>query len=580
MIETNTTVLKKATNYQHSIVDKANRNGLLTIDFDHITKKFGNVLANDSVTCHIQSGGIHAFLGENGAGKSTLMKILAGYYQPDNGSINIDGKPVIFRSPAEARRLGIGMVHQQFTLVPSLTVLDNIVLGHPATPIILQPKKHAEVIAEKAAQYGIDLDLLAPISRLNMAQKQKVEILKLLSRDARILILDEPTSQLAPFEAEEILGTMDNLAVSGKIVILITHHIEELLRFAAVISVLRQGRLISSFTGKSVKAEELAQIMIGERFSEAKGGEDTRVRGECNEPRQRLNMIGDYNLQSASVYGNHSDVNQIVLKNVQVKASTTNRALEDINLEIKTGEVHGIAGVMGSGQDELASLLAGHLIPARGDFILRGKLSNWKSLRTPYDGVAYIPSDAKRGSLAQLTLAENLLLRGIYRKEFLAGPFIRRKQVAEMAHERITAFGVLPKSIFTLGGSLSGGNLQRLIIARELEKPAPLVVAVNPTAGLDLAMSLRIRNEFRQYAASGKSVLLISPDLDELLKTCDRISVMFAGTIVGTDYVSNLSAEKLGLLMGGNSLAAETDFPLAATSYNNSSVGVEQVSTG
>ncbi len=527
MREANTTVLK-APYSQRSIVDSADFGDLLKINFDHVTKKFGNVVANDSVTCHIQSGGIHAFLGENGAGKSTLMKILAGYYQPDAGSININGKPVTFKSPAEARRLGIGMVHQQFTLVPSLTVLDNIMLGHPATPLILQSKRQAEMIAEKAAEYGIHIDLFAPISRLNMAQKQKVEILKLLWREARILILDEPTSQLAPFEAEEILRTMDNLAASGKIVILITHHIEELLRFASVISVLRQGRLMSNFAGKSVLAEELAQI-----------------------------MIGDYKATYSSVSTVQNGVAQIALKDVQVKASTSNRALKDINLEIKAGEVHGIAGVMGSGQDELASLLAGHLIPEKGVLVLGGKSSNWKSLRTPQNGMAYIPSDAKKGSLAQLTLAENLLLRGIHRKEFLAGPFIKSKQVAQMAHERIAAFDVRPKHIFTLGGSLSGGNLQRLIIARELDKSAPLVVAVNPTAGLDLAMSLRIRNEFRQYASAGKSVLLISPDLDELLKTCDRISVMFAGSIVGTEHVSNLNAETLGLLMGGNSLAAK-----------------------
>lgn len=478
MMEASLTVLK-ATHSQRPIVESANYDDLLRISFDRITKKFGSVVANDNVTCHIQSGGIHAFLGENGAGKSTLMKVLAGYYQPDAGSININGKPVTFKSPVEARRLGIGMVHQQFTLVPSLTVLDNIMLGHPATPMILQSKKQSAMIAEKAAQYGIHLDLSAPISSLNMAQKQKVEILKLLWRDARILILDEPTSQLAPFEAEEILQTMNNLAASGKIVILITHHIEELLRFASTISVLRQGHLVSNFDGKSVTAAELAQI-----------------------------MIGDYKLTGTSISANQSDAIQVALKNVQVRASTNNRALKDINLEIKAGEVHGVAGVMGSGQDELASLLAGHLLPEKGTLVLEGKSSKWKTLRTAQHGMAYIPSDAKKGSLSQLTLAENLLLRGIHRKEFLAGPFIRSKRVAQMANERIAAFGVRPKHIFTLGGSLSGGNLQRLIIARELDKSAPLVVAVNPTAGLDLAMSLRIRNEFRQYISAGKACCL------------------------------------------------------------------------
>lgn len=521
----------------------------LTINFDHITKTFGHVIANDSVNCNIQTGGIHAFLGENGAGKSTLMKILAGYYQPDAGAMSINGKPVTFKSPADARTMGIGMVHQQFTLVPSLTVLENIMLGHPTTPFFLQARKQATLIAQKAAQYGISIDLNTPISQLNMAQKQKVEILKLLWRDARILILDEPTSQLAPFEAEEILQTMNNLASSGKIVILITHHIEELLKFASVISVLRQGKLIATFAGQSVKAEELAQV-----------------------------MIGDDKIISSRAKEFHSDVTKLALKNVGIKTSINNRALKDINLEIKSGEVHGIAGVTGSGQDELAHVLAGHLIPEKGELLLEGELSSWKKLRSAHSGVAYIPSDPKKGSLAYLNLLENILLRGIHRKEFLLGPFIKNEHAAKMAQERIAAFDVRPKHVFALGGSLSGGNLQRLIIAREFDKPAPIMVAVNPTAGLDLAMSIKIRNEFRQYVSAGRSVLLISPDLDELLKTCDRISVMFAGRIVGTEYVNNLNSEKLGMMMGGNSLAANIDFSPELISYNSAVAGAEQAS--
>jgi general nucleoside transport system ATP-binding protein len=516
----------------------------LHIRFRNITKTFGSINANNDVSCDIQSGGIHAFLGENGAGKSTLMKILAGYYQPNRGSIYINDAPIILKSPAEARRIGIGMVHQQFTLVPSLTVLENVLLGHPSTPMILNHKQQALAVKAKAIQYGIDLDIHLPISRLNMAQCQKVEILKLLWRDARILILDEPTSQLAPFEAEEILQTMTNLAASGRIVILITHHIEELRKFASVITVLRQGRMVANFQAKTVQAEELASLMIGEKYSEAMS-------------------------VTTHTKTSNADVNRLMLKGVSLRSSSKNRVLHSIDLHIRAGEVHGIAGITGSGQDELAAILAGHLIPDTGQLFLDGVRADWAQLQNPHNSFAYVPADAKKGSIANLTLLENILLRGIHRKEFLAGPFIRKERVAQMAKERLTAFDVRPGHISVLGGSLSGGNLQRLILAREFDKPTSLMVAVNPAAGLDLAMSLRIRRELRQYVAEERSVLLISPDLDELLKTCDRISVMFAGRIVGTEYVSNLDSQSLGLLLGGNSLATAAEVLPSLTNYNS-----------
>ncbi len=504
------------------------------IHCEQITKQFGDIIANNNISCDIHTGGIHAFLGENGAGKSTLMKILAGYYQPDSGSIAINDNPVVLKSPVQARQLGIGMVHQQFTLVPSLTVLENILLGHPSTPVILNAKKQAAAISDKAVKHGIELDLYAPISRLNMAQRQKVEILKLLWRDARILILDEPTSQLTPFEAEEILQTMTKLSGEGKIVILITHHIEELLKFASVITLLRRGKIVNSFVAGSIQAEELARLMIGEKTIKTKKLEDPANTGSM-----------------ATLVKQH-----IKLQNVNTKKSPAHRALNDINLEIEPGEVHGIAGMVGSGQDELAEILCGHLIPENGQLFIEGKEVPWTILKDDDHNCAYIPAEPKKATLADLTLWENLLLRNIHRQKFLAGPFIRKKKVTQMADERIAAFDVRPAQSSALGGSLSGGNLQRLILAREFHKPASLLVAVNPTAGLDLAMSLRVREELKQYVASGRSVLLISPDMDELLRTCDRISVMFAGNIISTETVSNLSSERLGLLMGGKNLAA------------------------
>jgi simple sugar transport system ATP-binding protein len=273
-----------------------------------------------------------------------------------------------------------------------------------------------------------------------MAQRQKVEILKLLWRDSRILILDEPTSQLTPFEAEEILQTMTNLAAAGRIVILITHHIEELRKFASVITVLRQGHIVANFSAKTVQAEELARLMIGEKYSEA--------------------------LTTAPPKTNNTDINRLMLKGVSLKGSVNNRILHSIDLHIRAGEVHGIAGITGSGQDELAAILAGHLIPDKGQLFLDGIRTDWAQLKNPSTSFAYVPADSKKGSIANLTLLENILLQKIHQKEFLAGPFIKKQTAAKKTNERLLAFDVKPRHISVLAGSLSGGNLQRLILAR------------------------------------------------------------------------------------------------------------------
>jgi general nucleoside transport system ATP-binding protein len=493
-----------------------------SVRLELITKRFGGILANDSVSCDINTGGIHTFLGENGAGKSTLMKILCGHYQPDSGLIWVDQQRVVFQSPSQARNLGIGMVHQQFTLVPSMTVLENVLLGDASGSAFLRLKIEAEKVEAKACEFGLSVDVLAPVWRLSIAERQKVEILKLLWRNARILILDEPTSQLAPFEAEEILLTMEKLSKQGRIVVLISHHIEEILRFSSHISVLRKGRCVANLASHTVEARELAQLMVDKLEIPSITRSEVPVQSPC------LKVTG-----------------------VNLRSTQTNRSLNSVNLEIYTGEVLGIAGVIGSGQDEVAAIITGHLLPSAGSLVLAGKAAPWSALKHAHSSAAYVPSDSKLSSVASLTAAENSMLRDINRKDFLRGPFLRSRRIRQTAEARISAFDVRPNDANALCGSLSGGNLQRLILSRELANPSKILVTVNPTAGLDLAMSLRIRQELRNAAASGKAVILVSPDLQELLSTCDRIMVMCSGSVIGTERVEDLDAESLGLLLGG-----------------------------
>lgn len=495
---------------------------LSRVQFDSITKRFGNVLANDSVSCTILAGGIHAILGENGAGKSTLMKVLGGHYQPDSGSLWLDGSPTNFRSPVEARQAGIGMVHQHFTLVPSMTVLENILLGDVNNPFVLRTREQADQVRAKAKEFGIELDLFAPVWRLNIAERQKVEILKLLWRDSKILILDEPTSQLAPFEAEDILLTMERLASEGRIIVLITHHIEEILSFSSHVTVLRKGRCIANLESKTVHAQELAKLMVDTIMVPA------TLKAEAPVQFPRFSM-----------------------KDVIVHSSARHRSLNQVSLDLYSGEVLGIAGVIGSGQDEVASLLTGHLHPSSGSLVVDGHKASWKALKNPKNAAAYVPADAKKHSVVTLSTCENSILRDIHHKKFSRGPFLKSRLIEETAGSRISAFDVRPNNLHVQCGSLSGGNLQRLILARELDSAAAILVAVNPTAGLDFAMSTRIAVELKNAAASGKAVVLISPDLQELLGICDRILVMCAGSVVGVERVEDLDAESLGLLIGG-----------------------------
>lgn len=486
-----------------------------------MSKRFGATIANDSISFDVVDGGIHAIIGENGAGKSTLSKILYGYYKPDSGSICLDGSPLELHAPSDARKLGIGMVHQQLALIPSLSGFENVVLGDPKLTFAFSKTKLENLVQSKADELGFKIDLTCPVSHLGIADRQKLEIFKLIWRDARVLILDEPTSQLTPFEAEEVLSIARELAESGRIVILITHHINEVINFAKHVTVLRQGRCISTIEASTVTCEELAKLMIDLDCS-------LRIKEGA---------------QSAGL-------NLLSLKNVNTKGSEGSHPLHNISFDVRAGEIVGVAGISGSGQSELGRLLAGLLQPSSGQVINQGKPIG-RTIGLP---VCYIPSEQKQAYAPGLSVAANCFLKSLdsstLHKRRPWG-FINRALMERHATEIIELFDITPTLSDIPAGVLSGGNLQRLIIGRELSTEANVIVADNPCAGLDAAMAMRVRYELRKAALAGRGVVLISPDLEELITTCDRIVAMFNGRISGEQKAEQFDYQSLVASMGG-----------------------------
>jgi len=494
-----------------------------TVVFDSVTKRFGDMLANDGISCEVAQGGIHSFLGENGAGKSTLMKILSGLCRPDAGRIILDGKPVAFRSASEALNAGIGMVYQHFTLASSMSVLDNILLGDNSPSFFINRNILKERVEKKAKSFGFDFDLDMPVWKLSISECQKLEIFKLLWKDVRILILDEPTSQLAPFEAEDILSIMSHMANNGRTVLMISHNIEEVLRFPSQVTVLRKGRCISTVNARTVSVSEVARMMIGEL--PARAPKPVKVR-TCSPVAQ--------------------------LKNVVIYPSANTRRINNINMDIYPGEVLGVAGVAGSGQYELANILTRHLKPDQGSFHINAEIASKETWRGPERTTAHIPADPiNKGSIQSLSLMNNLFIHDILQQRFCNGPFLNLSEMREESGNRLKRFQVQPRDPDIPCSALSGGNLQRLILARELACKAPLLVAVNPTSGLDFSATISVREEIRSYAHKGNAVVLISPNLMELLSICDRIVVLCAGEVAGIEDTEDLDSESLGLLMGG-----------------------------
>jgi len=500
-----------------------------------ITKRYPGVTANDHIDLDLQPGEIHALLGENGAGKTTLMNILYGLAVPDEGEIFIDGTPVHIAGPSDAIARGIEMVHQHFMLIPVLSVAENVVLGEEtmANPIFLDLREASRRIRELAGKFGFELDPDAKIASLSVGQQQRVEILKMLYRDAQILVLDEPTAVLTPSETEEIFDLLRNLAKDGRSIIFISHKLQEVLEIADRITVIRRGRVIGSRRPAETNAEELAELMVGRAVL-------LRVdRGESHP--------GDVKLK---VEGMH------------VPDDHGSEVVRGVDLEIRGGEILGIAGVAGNGQDELVEALIGLRRVTAGRIWLGGRDVTGVSPRAINEAnVGYVPADRQRfGLILPFPLTDNLVLTSYYKPPFAHGLIRDERAILAAARDRIREYDVRTPSPLVPAQTLSGGNQQKLIVAREFVGDTTLLVLDQPTRGLDVGSIEFIHRRIIEKRNAGAAVLLVSAELDEVMELSDRIAVMYRGKLVA--FLDGRTADKnqVGLLMatgGGGSRPAD-----------------------
>ena len=515
------------------------------LELRNITKRFPGVLANDHINITLEKGEIHALLGENGAGKTTLMNILYGLYQPDEGQIFVNGKEIKIHSPNDAIDAGIGMVHQHFMLVPVFTVTENVMLGSEPTKFyeFLDRKQASEKILDISKSFGLAVNPNDYIKDLPVGIQQRVEIIKLLYRQAEILILDEPTAVLTPQEADELFAIMANLAKQGKSIIFITHKLREVLDCADRITVLRQGKVVGSTTPKAATQPMLASMMVG--------------RPVMLEVKKGPAKPGEVELQ---------------VNNIEVTDDRRQVSVENVSFEVRKGEILGIAGVQGNGQTELVEALTGLRPLVEGSFSIVGKIFGKGGSRPiprliTEQGTAHIPEDRQRdGLVLPFPVMENLVLCTYYLPPFAKNPEIRIGSfkmpflprvsiqwdiVRKNAISLIKQFDIRTPSEETTTSALSGGNQQKVIVARELSRPIHLLIASQPTRGLDVGSIEYIHSQIVKKRDEGVAVLLVSSELDEIMQLSDRIAVMFHGHIVATVPAKEASKEYIGLMMAG-----------------------------
>lgn len=491
------------------------------LEMRNIVKRFGSLVANDHINFEVKRGEIHGLLGENGAGKTTLMNILYGIYQPDEGEIIFEGRKVRFKSPKDAISAGIGMVHQHFMLVPRMNVLQNIVLGYrtPSDPLINHRwvEERIESLSEK---YGIEVALYETIMNLSVGEEQRVEILKALFRDVKLLILDEPTAVLTPQEVDSLFYALKSMTKSGLTIIFITHKLKEALKVTDRITVLRKGRKVGTVKTSETNEKELTRMMVGRDLV-------LDITKPPSEPGKEVLRVED----------------------LWVKDERGNYAVKGVSFSIREGEIFGIAGVSGNGQKELEEAIAGLRRVEKGRIILDGKDITTKGV-AERENIAYIPEDRIGVGLApSLSVLENLMLKDFkkYRKRFS----LNFEEMERRAMSLIEEFSVKTPSLHSPAGTLSGGNIQRLILARELSRNPRLIIASQPTRGLDVAGIDYVRRRLIDEAMKGSAVLLISEDLDEVFQLSDRIAVMYEGEIRGIIDRKRADYEKIGYLMAG-----------------------------
>ncbi|NLJ60404.1 MAG: ABC transporter ATP-binding protein [Firmicutes bacterium] len=499
---------------------------MYAIRMENITKCFGSVVANDDVSFAASPGEIHCLLGENGAGKSTLMRILFGLYRADSGSIYVNDNPVTISGPRDAISLGIGMVHQHFMLAEQLTVAENIVAGcEPQRRGLLNYEQARRDILEVSERYGLQVDPDATVEDISVGQQQRVEIIKALMRGAEVLILDEPTAVLTPPEVSELFTVMRTLSESGTTIIFITHKLKETMEISNKVTVLRDGKKVGTVNTEDATPESLVEMMVGRSLP---------VHDDCRmAPKEAI---------------------ALELKDVSVAGRKGSRArLDGVNLDVRFGEILGIAGVDGNGQLELEEVVCGLRRPSKGKVIMSGQdLTGNDTRRIRDKGVAYIPSDRlRRGMVTSLSLSRNSVLGMHHHAHFNQRGVLQEDIIDEHAEEIIAKYDVRAESVHQPMGSLSGGNQQKMVVGRELTRPHSVVIACQPTRGLDVGAAYYIREQILDSRNKGKAVLLVSAELDEILELSDRIAVIYEGQIVDVRPTGQFTERELGLLMTG-----------------------------
>ncbi len=496
------------------------------VEMLNIRKEFPGIVANDNVTLQLRKGEIHALLGENGAGKSTLMGMLFGMYSPEAGVIKVNGKEVKISSPNVANDLGIGMVHQHFKLVENFTVTENIILGlEPKKFLSIDIKSAAKKIEELSKAYGLNVDPYAKIEDISVGMQQRVEILKMLYRNAEVLIFDEPTAVLTPQEIEDLIEIMRNLINEGKSIILITHKLKEIKAAADRCTVIRRGKYIGTVNVKETSEADMARMMVGRQVS------FVVEKGEAN--------VGETVLK---------------IENISVKNNKKVLGLKNFNLEVRKGEIVGVAGVEGNGQSELVEAITGMRNIEEGKILFNGKDITKDSIRNRIDeGIAHIPEDRhKRGLILDYTLEDNLVLKAYKNEPFSKNGLINRNKIEKYANEIIDTFDVRSgEGGKSIARSLSGGNQQKGIIGREIQSDPDLLIAVQPTRGLDVGSIEYIHKRLVEQRDSGKAVLLVSLELDEILNVSDRIAIVNNGELIGIVNASETDENEVGLMMAG-----------------------------